>query len=194
MHLSIREASRFVIGAAMMRNKAMEASGNLGITFDNVALAALRDDTDGDKLRQSIETLADQESVWLRSTPLHILKSDRVLQSRVAEINTFTAISSAVVSTFELAGRVAVGEAEAKQDLRLKFVEAFHAIDVTPGSTQDRRQLETVLRQQATTATEHSDLILGVLQEAEATYLDAGAAAILSRYDMSVDRSSDFDM
>lgn len=194
MQLSIREASRFVIGAAMMRAKAIEASGNTGITFDNVALAALRDGADGQKLRQSIETLADQESIWLRSTPPHVLKSERVLQSRVAEVNTFTAISAAVVSTVELADRAAVGDSDAKHDLHDKYVEAFHAIDGTPGSTQDRRQLETVLREQTTAATEHRDFILASLKEAETAYLDAGATAILSRYDKSVDRSNDFDM
>lgn len=194
MQLSIREASRFVIGAAMMRAKTIEASGNTGITFENVALAALRDSADGQKLRQSIETLADQESGWFRSTPPHVLKSERVLQSRESEVRTFTAISAAVVSTVELADQAANGDSEAKQDLHNKYVEAFHAIDGTPGSTQDRRQLETVLREQTTTVTEHKDFILTSLKEAETAYLDAGAAAILSRYDKSVDRSNDFEM
>lgn len=107
--LSIREASRFVIGATMMRAKAIEASGNAGITFDNVAHAALRADADGDKLRMSIETLADRESGWLRSTPPHILKTERVMQSREAEIRTFTAISAAVVATVEFADDASAG-------------------------------------------------------------------------------------
>jgi len=191
MQISIRDASKFVIGAGMMLN-AVEAAGNTGITFDHLAATALTDDADGQKLRLSIETLADQESEWLRSTPLHILASDRVMQGRGSEVTTFITINSAVLSTYELADRVALGDSEAKRELQDKYVAAFNAIDVTPGSTNFRRRLETGLVEQTTTATAHGDLIRGCLKESETAYLNADAAAILDRYSSSVEPSEDY--
>lgn len=193
MQLPIREASRFVIGAAMMRAKAIEASGNAGITFDNVALAALREGADGEKLRLSIETLADQESGWMRSTPPHVLKTERVLQSREAEVRTFTAISAAVVATVELADDASAGNTQAHQTLHGKYMDAFRSIEETPGSTQDRRQLKSLLRDQALAMTTESEFVGTALKSAETAYLEADADAILSRYD-TLDRSDDFDM
>jgi hypothetical protein len=193
MKLSIREASRFVIGAAMMRAKAIEASGNAGITLDDVALAALREGADGEKLRLAIETLADQESGWMRNTPPHVLKTERVLQSREAEVHAFTAISAAVVATVELADDASAGNAQAYQTLHGKYMDAFRSIDKTPGSTQDKRQLKSLLRDQALAMTTEGDFIGTVLKSAETAYLEADADAILSRYD-TLDRSDDFDM
>lgn len=192
MHLSIREASRFVIGSAMMRSKAMEASGT-EISFDNVALAALRNDADGEKLRLSINTLADQESGWMRSTPPHVLKTERVMQSREAEIRTFTAISAAVVATIEFADDASAGNPHAQKHLNDKYIESFKAIEETPGSTQDRRQLKSLLREQALAVTTESEFVSTALKNAETAYLEADADAILSRYG-TLDRSTDFDM
>ncbi len=191
--LSIREASRFVIGATMMRAKAIEASGNAGITFDNVAHAALRADADGDKLRMSIETLADRESGWLRSTPPHILKTERVMQSREAEIRTFTAISAAVVATVEFADDASAGNTAAHQALHEKYMDAFRAIEETPGSTQERRQLKSLFSSQALAITTESEFVGAALKSAETAYLEADADAILSQYER-LDRSDDFDI
>lgn len=191
--LSIQEASRFVIGAAMMRAMAIEATSNADITFDAVALAALRDGADGEKLRLSIETLADQESDWMRSTPPHVLKTARVLQSREAEVRTLTAIYAAVIATVELADAASAGNTQAHQALHGKYMDAFRSIDKTPGSTQDRRHLKSLLRDQALAVSTASEYVDTALKSAEKSYLDADADAILSRY-VTLDRSEDFDM
>lgn len=193
MQLSIREASRFIIGAAMMRAKAIEASGNADITFDNVALAALCEGADGEKLRLSIKTLADQESGWMRSTPSHVLKTERVLQSREAELRAFTAISAAVLATVELADGASAGNTQAHQTLHGKYMDAFRSIEQTLGSTHDRRQLKSLLRDQSLAMTTESEFVGKALKSAETAYLEADADAILSRYD-TLDRSDDFDM
>lgn len=178
-----------------MRARASEASGK-HITFDMVAHATLRPGVDGQKLRQSIETLADQDSGTLRNTPPHVLKTDRVLQSRDSELQTFRAIHSAVINTIELSSAAKIGNVEALEKLQAEYVEAYKAIDITPGSTQDRRQLESLLRNQAISvdASAHQDFISSALKQAENAYLDAGAAEILSRYGKTIERSTDYDM
>jgi len=183
MPLSVREASRFVIGAAMMQAKAIEMPGNAAISFDNVALAALREGADGEKLRLAIETLADQESGWMRSTPPHVLKTERVLQGREAEVRTFTAISAALVATVELADDACAGNTQAYQTLHGKYMDAFRSIDETPGSTKDRRQLKSLLCDQALAMTTESAFVKTALKSAETAYLEGDAEAILSRYD-----------
>lgn len=193
MQLSIREASRFFIGAAIMRARAIEASGNAGITLDNVAVAALREGGDGKKLRLSIDKLADEEESWMRSTPPHTLKTERVIQSRGAEIRTFTAINAAVIATLELEERASRGEPAASAQLHKKYVNAFEAIDLTPGSTQDRRQLKELLATQTSTMSADSGFITKELRNADKAYTQAVEAAILSRY-VKLERSDDFDM
>ncbi len=183
MQLSIREASQFFIGAALMRAKTIEASGNKGITIDNVALAALRAGADGEKLRLSIATLAENESSWLRSTPPHALKTGRVMQSRELEIRAFTAIHAAVIATID----------QAPQSLHDRYIDAFRAIEATPGSTQDKRQLKSLLREQALAGTDTPESIESALKNAEKAYLEANAEEILSRY-TTLPRSSDFDI
>lgn len=187
MQQSIQEVSRFVIGSAMLMNKASEASGQTSINLDNVVAVALQENANGSKLRQTIELLADQESKWIRNTPPHLLKSDRIMHSRSAEMATLVAINTAVVATFESDGK------DNDQKLQKCFVETFRAIDNTPGSTQDRRQLQALLRDQ-TTVVAHGWDVEKVLKTAETAYLDEGAMAILAKYNKSVDRSNDLSM
>jgi hypothetical protein len=194
MQLSIREASQFVIGAAIMRSKAIELSGNSDITFDHIAIAALREGSDGEKLRLSIETLANQESALMRNTPPHTLKTERVMQSRSTEIRTFSAISDAVITTVELADSANSGNKEAHKTINDKYIAAFRAIDETPGSTQERRQLKAYLRDQAMTVSTEKEFVSTTLKSAETSYLEADAEAILSRYDILDRSSNDFDM
>lgn len=193
MQLSIREASRFFIGAAILRARAIEASGNAEITLDNVAVASLRDGSDGKKLRLSIDKLADEEESWMRSTPPHTLKTERVIQSREAEIRTFTAINAAVIATLELEEQAIRGEPAASAQLHKKYMTAFEAIDSTPGSTQDRRQLKELLASQTSTISVDSSFVTKELRKADKAYTQAVEAAILSRY-VKLERSDDFDM
>lgn len=193
MQLSIRQASRFVIGAAMMRAKAIEASGNTGITFESVALASMRSNADGAKLRQSIETLADQESSWLKNNPPHTLATDRVLQSRQAELKTFRSINTAVIATAELAGPAQAGDEDAEKGLREHLVSALGVIDQTPGSTPDRRNLLASLKAQVALAGP-ADFMTSMMKSAEGEYAERFRAERLARYmTPPLERSEDFD-
>lgn len=195
MPLSIREASRFIIGAAMMRTRAIESSGNSAIGLDDIAQMALLPGPDGQKIRQSIATLADNDPGSLRHTPPHVLKTDRVLASRESEISTFRAIGSAVMCALSLSDLAFSGDADARAVMHTRFVDAYKLIDETPGSTQDRRQLEELLQVQAIAAGyKHPDAIAAALKEAESDYLDKDASEILSRYGKSLEPSTDFDM
>jgi len=193
MQLSIREASRFVIGGEILRREAMQSSGRR-ITFDHLCAAALREGEDGLKLRQSIEVLADQESQWLRNTPPHALKTERVMQSREAEIRTFVAIEAAVIATIENAEAASMQDTAAHQALHGAYEAAFEAIDNTPGSAQDRELLKAAFQEQAQQATPHAADVTAALNLAETAYLEAQSENILSRYDRSLDRSPDYDM
>ena len=182
MQLSIRDASRFVIGAGLMREKAIEASGNPAVSFENVAQAALREGADGLKIRQTIDTLAEQASGSLRNTPPHVLASDRVMQSRKAEIDAFTAIHRAVINTvgYEAAGPDEKSDAE--KTVRQSLVEVLEAIDKTPGSRADREGLLANLRDQLVCASADGDGMKRMLRESEQAYLAADLDKTLARY------------
>ncbi|WP_460198999.1 hypothetical protein ACE15N_22185 (plasmid) [Xanthomonas campestris pv. passiflorae] len=189
MQLSIRDASRFLVGAALMRSKAIEASGNPGISFDYVASAALRTDADGERLRLSINTLADQEAGAFRNTPPHTLTTDRVMQSRDAEVRTWRAIGLAGIETIEHSGDLDA----AGPRLQSSYMDALKAIDETPGSTQERRQLHAVLQDEIAAAATEPGKAVDLLRKSERSYLDAERDAILARYEGKLTHSDDYD-
>ncbi|SNS30445.1 hypothetical protein SAMN05660216_00104 [Pseudomonas sp. LAMO17WK12:I8] len=182
MQLSIRDASRFVIGAGLMREKAIEASGNPAISFGNVAQAALRQGPDGQKIRQTIDTLADQESAYLRATPSHTLSSDRVMQSREAEVNVFTAIHRAVIGSVNLEAASPSRKSGAEADLHQSLLDAFEAIDNTPGSRTDREGLLASVREQVIAASSDADGMKRMLRDSEQRYLAADLDKTFARY------------
>ncbi|WP_338745301.1 hypothetical protein V3D52_24260 [Pseudomonas putida] len=194
MQLSIRDASRFVIGAGSMRDRAIAASGNPAISLENVAQAALREGPDGQKIRQTIDALGEQESAWLRNTPPHTLRSDRVMQSREAEANAFIAIHRAVISgvVFENAG--AGDKREAETGLRQSLTSALEAIDQTPGSRADREGLLANLRDQVIAVASDGDFMKQLLRHSEQAYLAADLDKTFARYaNPSLSRSEDLD-
>lgn len=192
MQLSIREASRFVIGAATLRATAMASEG-VTIDFDDVAYAAQQPGADGVTLRQSIEVLADNESGHLRNTPPHRLKTLPVLQTRQAEMNAVTRLGAAVIATIEH-GEAAVGNGAsaiaAREHLIPVYVEAFKAIDATPGSTQDKRAMQQSLSDQARALTTQPDYIASLLGEAATKALEQEYDEIFSFYE-NTDRHDD---
>jgi len=193
MPLSIREASRFVIGATLIRSQAIDVSGNTGITLDHVAMAALQAGTDGEKLRFSIETLANQQSNWIRKTPPHALKTERIMQSREVEIRTFMAINEAVMATIEFSQDASGGNTQAYNALQDHYTAAFRAIDQSLGSKQDKQQLRHLLYDQSLTLSTDSKFVESALKEAEKAYLEAYMNAILSKYDIP-DHNNDFNL
>lgn len=191
--LTIREASRFTIGAEVLRREAMRHSEGQLVTFDHVAGAILRPDADGQKLRSALDTLADQESNWLRNTPSHTLKTDRVMQSREAEIHMFKAIGAAVVATIEHAAAASMQDTGAQLALHEAYQGALEAIDNSPGSAQDKLAMQESLTRQATTATEYGNEVSAALNLAETAYLEAQAEQSINRWNNTLSRSNDFE-
>src|SRR5581483_4414136 len=140
----------------ILRREAMQTSGRK-ISFDHVCAAALREGEDGQKLRESIETLADHEATWFRNTPPHTLKTAKVMQSRDAEVKTFVAISAAIVATIEHAPAAAMQNSDALSKLHDAYEAAYAAIDSTPGSAADREMLKEAFQDQAKAATPHAN-------------------------------------
>ncbi|OAD16443.1 hypothetical protein [Achromobacter insolitus] len=194
MQLSIREASRFVIGTALLRAQAMQHAEHAQmLTFDNVAAAVLQPTQEGKQLRQTVEAMADREAGWFRSNPPHAMSSDRVMQSRAAEVAALKRIGGAAVSTLLYGPRAIAGDGPATEQLTTIYSGAYTAIDAAPGSTNDRRSLMGLLHEQTQRLSSKPEMIRALLSSAEKRCLARQADAILSRYEKSLGRSEDFE-
>ncbi|MBH3383290.1 hypothetical protein I5S53_04765 [Pseudomonas juntendi] len=194
MQLSIRDASRFVIGAGSMRDRAIAASGNPAISLENVAQAALREGPDGQKIRQTIDTLGERESAWLRNTPPHTLSSDRVMKSRSAEATALRAIHRAIISSVAFEAAATGAKPEAQDSLRQSLTNALEAIDQTPGSRADREGLLANMRDQLLGVASDGNHMKQLLHHSEQAYLAAELEKTFARYtNPSLSRSEDLD-
>lgn len=195
MQLSIREVSRFVIGTTLIRAKAMQSAANAQmLTFDNVAAAVLQPTEDGKQLRHAIDALADSQGEWFRNSPPHAMNSDRVMQSRQAEVAALRAVNGAVVTTVLYGPRAAAGDGPAAEHSISVYSDAYNAVDAAPGSTQERRSLVGLLHAQAKSLSPAPEKTFHLFVTAEKRCLARQADAILSRYQSSMSRSQDFDM
>lgn len=195
MQLSIQDASRFVIGAAIIRDMTIRNSPESGITFDNVTVAALREGTDGQDLRTSISKLADQEAAWFRSTPPHVLSTDKVMHSRGQELSTLNNTHLAVLATLEYGASAIDGSPDAVSQLQDSYQAALQAIDEMPGSTTERRNLLQTLYDQCFEASGDADFTNGQLHVAQKSYLERMMAERLAAYELTPhERSDDIDL
>lgn len=192
MQQSIKEASRFVVGAAVLRAMTIKAMNKTEseVDFSSVAAPALRDNDTAQQLRASIEKLADLESEWFRNTPPHTLTSPKVMQSRQIEADAYIAIGAATLAVV-VNGKHHDGMDDVLED---HFVTAYQAIDQLTGSVASKRDIKLHFEGEVMRAATDTEHIRGVLNSSESKYLDAYANNILSRYDEALDRSSDFDM
>lgn len=194
MQLSIKDASRFVIGAAIIRDMAITNAPESTITFDNVALAALRSGADGQDMRSSIDRLAEQEAAWLRSTPPHTLATERVMHTRAQEIDTLNKSNLAAMATLAFAADAAAGDPQARETLQDAYQAAIRAIDEMPGSTNDRRALLGALKEQAIEASGNAVFVSDELGTAQKTYLETMMTERLAAYqNPPAERGHDLD-
>lgn len=195
MQLSIREASRFVIGTTLLRAQAMQhAEQAQMLTFENVAAAVLQSTQEGKQLRQTVDALADGEAEWFRANPPHAMSSERVMQSRSAEVDALRKIGGAAISTIIYSARAIAGDKPASDQLTTVYSGTYTAIDAAPGSTNDRRSLMALLHEQTQRLSTSPEVVRQLLTSAEKQCLARQADAILSRYKKPLDRSDDFDM
>lgn len=195
MQLSIRDASRFVIGTALFRTRAMQDADNAQmLTFDNVAAAVMQDSAEGKQLREAVEALANGEAEWFRNNPPHAMSSERVMQSRALEVAALRAINGAVVTTALHGPKATAGDAPALEHVTSVYSAVYTAVDEAPGSTHDRRTLMGLLHTQAGRLSSDPEKISSIFITAEKRCLARQADAILSRYESSINRSNDFDM
>lgn len=194
MELSIKDASRFVIGAAIIRDMAITNSPESKITFDNVALAALQRSPEGQDMHASIDRLADQEGAWFRSTPPHTLATERVMQTRAQEIDTLNKANLAAMATLSYGAEAAAGNAEASALLQESYQAAIRSIDEMPGSTNDRRMLLGALKEQAIETGIDAGFVTNELNTAQKAYLENMMNERLAVYqNPATDRSADLD-
>ncbi|UXI68349.1 hypothetical protein [Tahibacter amnicola] len=176
MRLSIRDVSRFLIAAELLRAKTAENAGK-PLAFDYVADAALRTDESGDRLRQALQILGDQQEGLLRNTPLHTGTSERVMQGREAEVRFLKAVHSATLAFAELRP-----DAPPTERIRERLIDAVRAIDETPGSIHERREWLGNLRTQAVGLCGNEEIALGLLRDAERVYMERYMAERLAPF------------
>jgi hypothetical protein len=179
--LSVRAASRFAIGAAIVRDLVGYHSPGTPATVENVAIAALRSGPGGERLRSSIELLADQEAAWFRSTPSHALASKNVLSSRGLEVNGLNATNMAVLATME--PHVLVGERS--PNLQAHYQAAIRAIDEMPGTTAELRTIFQELEKQVMAAGSDSVEVQSEMSTAQRAYLSHLMTERLAAYQVS---------
>ena len=182
MQLSIRDASRFVIGAAILREMANKNAPEAVATFDNVASMALRPGADGTSLSASIEKLADQEAAWFRSTPPHTLATDRVMHTRTQEVGTLNASNLAVFATIACGPDALAGQPQATVSLQGRLQAAMQAIDQMPGSTTERRQVLQSLTSDTIAAVGDPAFMTQQLNTAQKVYLERFREERLAAY------------
>lgn len=185
---SIKEASRFMVGAATLRALTIQRMNTPNISFSSVAQPALKNDETASKLRQSIETLADSESAWFRNTPPHTLASAKVMQSRQQEVAAFALIGASTL--------VAATHAGLAQDEQLdeRLSQAYRAIDELSGTAASKRQIKEFFEHEVVRSAADKDSARAALLRGENKYLDDYANGVFARYVDTVDRSNDFDM
>lgn len=195
MQLSIKDASRFVIGAAILREMAATQAPDSGITFDQVAEAAAAPGVDGQDLRLSLDRLAQQEGAWFRNTPPHTLTSVRVMQTRAQETGTLNQMNLAVLGTLAHSGDAVAGDHVAQQLLQDQYQGAIAAIDRLPGSIGERRQLLNALKTQVAEASGDAPLVGALFGAAQKGYLEQLMADRLAAYQSpALERSKELEL
>lgn len=187
--LSIKGASTFVVGAALLRQRGIDATGK-GFTISDIAEGALGNQSDAGRIRQSILKLANQENAWFRNNPPHAKISEQVLDTRTKEFGVLVAINSAVVSSVRYGPTIAHDDAN-KEKLKKSLIDAVDAIDNAPGTTDDKRLYFGQLKSQLSGLSQ-KDSLLNLLQQAEYDYNESLKAKILEKY-KPLQRSSDFE-
>lgn len=141
--LSVRDASRFVIGAALLRQSAMSKSAEVVTLTDIAALIQTNHKEVVAPLRFSIErsaNLAEQEG-YFRNSPSHVSATEKVLSSREAEINGYNAIYQSVFMASQLPPTRAFAlDGEENQAIFDQCVDAVVAIDNMPGRAENREE------------------------------------------------------
>ncbi len=167
----------------MLRDKALKANPIAGITFDNVAVAAMRDDADGQGLRATIARLADQQAEWFRSAQPHTRASDRVIQTRASEVRTLNSMNTALLAAMEFGKSAAAGDQPALISLREELQASVRAIDEMAGSTTERRALLRSLSEDCAEASGDVSFVEEQLAVVQQAYLTQMMEERLSRYD-----------
>jgi hypothetical protein len=182
MDLSIRKASEIAVGAAIIRQMALAANPNAGITFENVAVMASKAGDDGTAMRASIESTAAKEEPWFRSTPPHTLATPRVMSTRSHETSTLNTSNLATLATLEFSADASAGNPMAQRALMDRYQNAIRAIDEMPGSTAERRQLLASLREQSAVVGADEGVVNANLKSAQRAYLEEFREARLAAY------------
>ena len=175
--LTIREASRFMIGATLLRDTAQLRNPGHSIGFDDVVqgvLSTAHPDA-AEKLRSSIEHLADIAGTegFLRNTPSHAKITPRVLQTRAADLAVAKSVQNTILVAFEHADPAFNGrDATSRDVLEGATLSAYRAIDQTPGSNHEKTlMLDQFTSDMLLVANNHPEMVT-FLEETQTKYLD----------------------
>lgn len=172
-------------------------SGKDDINLGNIDHALSRGGPQAEKMRQTIETIADHEKDATLVNPPNTSKTSRVFESREAELQAFSAINSAVVAMIENNGIISENNAVGNQRIDERFKSAYQAIDYTPGISYYRRNLKQLFVEQVTSLSNDKAIASKRLTDTEKEYLKADADSIFSKYnnpDVVLDADEDYDI
>jgi|GEM_PF-2897174 len=191
--LSIRDASRFIIGAAIIREMAMAKSPGATLGIDEIAAASLRQDEDGAGLRTSILKLADKEAHWFRSTLSHVLATERVVETREQELGVLNNINLAALTALEFGPQAAAGDVAANTALQESLLEAVRAVDKARVSTTEKKGFLMTILHQTAEASGDADFSQRAMAIAQRAYLEDFQNERMSAYENPA-RSDDLDL
>lgn len=194
MQITVHDASRFLIGAAILRAKAIENSGDSSITFENVAIAASALGAEGRKIRQSISILAENADIALTNIAQNRLATERIIEGRASEMKAINSIALATLKTVEYSSSLEAGSMAPAEQLKTAMSDALVSIDNATGPTRNRVHIKKILESEVVTAASNNGVTaLALLNKAEQEHLFDSANEILSRYD-KVLSPSDYSM
>jgi hypothetical protein len=189
MQLSIRDASRFFVGAAMLRDQVAASTGQ-EVSISEIGASILN----GDKLhlQETIDTLTKDEP--FRKTPPHILASERVIQTRHAECRASRSLHDTVLSAVEHGELARKNDTKARGALEEAAITALEHIDQAPGSVAERQQMLGELKRQMNMAADDPLFVSRLMSDAEHAYNEQYFNMRLEKYMLSpVEHSTEYD-
>lgn len=193
MATTIRDASSFIIGGALLRQAAMTQS-KVPVSFDEVAGSALLPGEVGARMRSAISAAASEHGAGiLRNTPSHRLKTQQVMTSRIREVESLNGIIAAAIIAAEHGESALKGDKSAHVILQQSLVSALHTIVDAPGSesTDKRKMYELLAQEVAMHCNGNLEWVQEEINEASRVMLQEKFDAIYDNYDPSVGQRSE---
>lgn len=174
--LKIRDASRFVIGTGLLRDRTIAMTNQNNISFDDVAGAVLASPASESarKLRATIEHLADLGTLesQIRNTPSHAQITPKIVSTREADMHAIQEIHSVLLRSATLAPAAIAQDAVSEDVLSQELKRAFREIDKMPGSAHEKEQLLDEIENDLMLLTDSSPVMQRIFTDTQTDYLE----------------------